>query len=111
MLFSTDTLALPFIYSMLLEIMERKEVKRAPESRKYSESSAAAAGCSEEIIPQIPVDKGAETDVYHTPASLQPVRAPWLSLSPPFAGLTPIYARITLQRQADSPRSWGYLAR
>lgn len=26
-----------------------------------------------EIIPQIPVDKGAETDVYNTPASLQPV--------------------------------------
>jgi len=35
-------------------------VKRAPESIKDAES-AAAAGCSEGIIPQIPVDKGAET--------------------------------------------------
>lgn len=111
MLFSADTLALPFIYAIILEIVERKEVKRVPESGKYAESAAAAAGCSEEIIPRIPVDKGAETDVYHTPASLQPVRAPWLSLSPPFAGLAPIYASITLQRRADSPRSRGYLAR
>lgn len=101
---------LPFIYAVILEIMERKGVKRAPESRRYAEP-AAAAGCSEEIIPQIPVNKGAETDVYHTPASLQPVRAPWLSLSPPVTGLPTVYARITLQRGADSPRSRGYLAR
>lgn len=54
-------------------------MKRMPESRKYAESAAAAAGCSEEIIPRIPVAKGAETDIYHTPASLQPVQAPQLS--------------------------------
>lgn len=66
MLFSTDTLALPFIYAIVLEIMERKELKRAPESRKYAESSAAAAGCPEEIIPRIPEIKEARQTLPHT---------------------------------------------
>lgn len=67
LLFSADTLVLSFIYAMLLEVTETKQVKKAPESRKYAEPSAA--GCSEEIIPRIPLNKGAEANIYHTPAS------------------------------------------
>lgn len=100
---------LSIIHTTFSEVMERKAV-RAPESRKYAEPSAVA-GCTEDIIPQIPVDKGAETELYHTPASLQPVPAPWLSLPPPFAELTAVQAGTTLQGRADSPRSWGCLAR
>lgn len=66
MLFGTDTLALPFVYAIVLEIMERKELKRAPESRKYAEFSAAAAGCPEEIIPRIPEIKEARQTLPHT---------------------------------------------
>lgn len=40
--FSTDTHALPFIYIIILERVEGKEVKRVPESRKYAEPAAAA---------------------------------------------------------------------
>lgn len=48
-------------------------MKRAPESRNCA-GSAAAAAFREAIIPQIPVDRRAETD--HRQASTQAVRSP-----------------------------------
>lgn len=110
LLFSTDTLALPFVYIIILEIMESKEVKRVPESRKYAESAAAAEAVVRKSFLSIRfLSIRAKTEVKHTAKLLQQPE-PQLSLFSPFTGLAPVYARITLQR-ADSPKSWGYLAR
>lgn len=70
-----STLALSFIYIIILEIAERKEVKRVSESRKYAESAAAAgAVVRKSFLRFLPVR--AETEVYHTPKSLQQPKPP-----------------------------------
>lgn len=107
LLFSTDTLVLPFVYIIILETVERKEVQRVPESRKHAESAGAGAVVRKSFFGFLSIR--AETEVNHTPESLEQPKPPDFP-SPPSTAFAPVYARITLQR-ADSPQSWGYLAR
>lgn len=75
LLFSPDTLVLLFIYIITLEIKERKEVKRVPESRKYAEPAAAAGAVVRKSFLGF-LSVRVETEVYHTPEPLQQPEPP-----------------------------------